>query len=266
MDRLAVLDHFAKLGAAMSQGKRESLPTKSFAIPESKAKKIGVSGEIKGEAKGKYPIPDERHARNALARVSQHGTPAERQAVRSKVYSKFPGLKEGFESRHGESPTSKGNIKKVEQGGIGKTAEDVLYAALFSELEKIGGYPPPFLLELLKEAGLFSRMGLATKKGVEAAGSKARDLYNAAQVGTGNLMTGEFGHAGEHAAQKLMTTASPTKALMVMAADPHAQKAVIRKAKNVGRRIQTGAQNLAEQTRAALTGTSGPPMVPSFAG
>lgn len=140
MDRLVVIEHFAKLGMAMSQERRESLPTKAFAIPETKAKKIGVGGEIKGEAKGKYPIPDEKHARNALARVSQHGTPAERQAVRSKVYSKFPGLKEGFEVRHGESPTAKGNIKKVEQGGIGKTAEDLLYAALFSELEKIYGH------------------------------------------------------------------------------------------------------------------------------
>jgi len=264
VDRLAVIERFAKLGSAMSQARRESLPTKAFAIPETKAKKIGVGGEIKGEAKGKYPIPDEKHARNALARVSQKGTPAERQAVRSKVYSKFPGLKEGFQERHGESPTAKGNIAKKEQGGIGKTAEAVRYAALFSELEKIGGISP-LMLEMLKEAGLFSRAGMATKKGVEAAGKKARDLYNAAQVGTGDLMTGSFGHAGEHAAQKLMTTASPTKALLVAAADPHAQKAVLRGAQNVGRRIQTGAENLLANTRAAL-GTGGPPMVPSFAG
>jgi hypothetical protein len=102
----------------MSLTTREKLPSKSFAIPETKAKKIGVSGEIKGEAKGKYPIPDMKHARNALARVSQKGTPGERAAVRKKVYSKFPGLKEGFEERHGESPTAKGNLKKKEQGGI----------------------------------------------------------------------------------------------------------------------------------------------------
>lgn len=120
MDRFALIEKFA---GKMSQERREDLPSKAFAVPESKAKKIGVSGEIKGEAKGKYPIPDMKHARNALARVSQHGTPAEREAVRKKVYSKFPGLKEGFEESHGgESPTSKENIKKVEQGGIGKVA------------------------------------------------------------------------------------------------------------------------------------------------
>jgi len=111
-----------KVAAKMTQTKREALPSKSFAVPQSKAKKIGVAGEIKGEAKGKYPIPDVKHARNALARVSQFGSPAEREAVRSKVYGKFPHLKAGFEQRHGESPTSKGNIKKVEQGGIGKSA------------------------------------------------------------------------------------------------------------------------------------------------
>ena len=111
-----------KVAAKMTLERREALPAKSFAVPETKAKKIGVAGEIKGEAKGKYPIPDIKHAKNALARVSQHGTPGERQAVRSKVYSKFPGLKEGFEERHGESPTAKENVKKVEQGGIGKTS------------------------------------------------------------------------------------------------------------------------------------------------
>ena len=111
-----------KLAGKMTLQHRESLPSKSFAVPESKAKKIGVSEEIKGEAKGKYPIPDEKRARNALARVSQFGNPAERVAVRKKVYSKYPQLREGFEQRHGESPTTKKNIKKVEQGGIGKAA------------------------------------------------------------------------------------------------------------------------------------------------
>jgi len=129
MDRQALLTilDFAKEAEAekaagkMSLERRESLPQKAFAVPAPKAKKIGVEHEIKGEAKGKYPIPDMKHARNALARVSQHGSPAEREAVRSKVYSKYPGLKEGFKEQHGgQSPTAKGNIKKQEQGGIGK--------------------------------------------------------------------------------------------------------------------------------------------------
>jgi hypothetical protein len=118
----AFFDELEKISGVMSLQRREGLSSKSFAVPAAKAKKIGVAGEIKGEAKGKYPIPDERHARNALARVSQFGNPAEREAVRKKVYSKYPGLKAGFEQRHGESPTAKKNIKKIEQGGIGKAA------------------------------------------------------------------------------------------------------------------------------------------------
>ena len=38
----------------------------------------------------RYPIEDEAHARNALARVSQDGTPAEQEIVRRKVHQTFP--------------------------------------------------------------------------------------------------------------------------------------------------------------------------------
>lgn len=40
----------------------------------------------------RYPIEDANHARNALARVSQHGTPAEKATVRAKVHRKYPGI------------------------------------------------------------------------------------------------------------------------------------------------------------------------------
>jgi len=42
----------------------------------------------------RYPIEDASHARNALSRVSQNGTPAEKAAVRSKVHAKYPGVGE----------------------------------------------------------------------------------------------------------------------------------------------------------------------------
>lgn len=41
----------------------------------------------------KYPIPDISHARNALSRVSQHGTPSQKKRVRAAVTKKFPSLK-----------------------------------------------------------------------------------------------------------------------------------------------------------------------------
>lgn len=55
---------------------RNKLKKKQFALPGKRA----------------YPIPDIAHARNALARVAQHGTPAEQKTVRAAVYKKFPEL------------------------------------------------------------------------------------------------------------------------------------------------------------------------------
>lgn len=39
-----------------------------------------------------YPIPDASHARNALARVAQHGSPAEKKQVRAAVHRKYPSI------------------------------------------------------------------------------------------------------------------------------------------------------------------------------
>jgi hypothetical protein len=67
--------------ARLSYAERKKMPKKEFAVP---SKKEG--------GKGGYPIPDASHARNALARVSQHGSPAEKKEVRAKVHAKYPGI------------------------------------------------------------------------------------------------------------------------------------------------------------------------------
>lgn len=54
---------------------RNAIPTKSFALPGRR-----------------YPINDPNHARNALSRVSQNGTPEEKSEVRSAVHRKYPGI------------------------------------------------------------------------------------------------------------------------------------------------------------------------------
>ena len=41
----------------------------------------------------RYPIHDIKHARNALARVAQHGTSSEKKTVRAAVTRKYPSLK-----------------------------------------------------------------------------------------------------------------------------------------------------------------------------
>jgi hypothetical protein len=65
--------------ATLSSKKRKALPKKSFAVP--------------GERK--YPINDPAHARNALARVAQHGTPAEQKKVKAAVRKKYPNMGKG---------------------------------------------------------------------------------------------------------------------------------------------------------------------------
>ena len=62
--------------ARLSYGARKKLPAAAFAEPKQR----------------KYPVVDESHARNALSRVSQFGSPAEKATVRAKVKSKFPGM------------------------------------------------------------------------------------------------------------------------------------------------------------------------------
>jgi len=81
--------------AVLSSKKRQSLPSKSFALP-------GKGEGPKGKGAGSYPIPDESHARNALARVSQHGTPSEKATVRAKVAAKYPGISVGGGPKKGK--------------------------------------------------------------------------------------------------------------------------------------------------------------------
>jgi hypothetical protein len=40
----------------------------------------------------RYPIHDAAHARNALSRVSQHGTDKEKARVRAAVKRRYPGI------------------------------------------------------------------------------------------------------------------------------------------------------------------------------
>jgi hypothetical protein len=60
--------------AKLTSARRSSLPRGSFAIPSRRA----------------YPIHDRSHAANALARVSQHGTPSQRAQVRGAVCRRYP--------------------------------------------------------------------------------------------------------------------------------------------------------------------------------
>ena len=67
--------------AVLTTRARNRLPAKEFAGPDRS-----------------FPIPDESHARNALARASQHASPALEAKIRAKVHRKFPGIEMGHAS------------------------------------------------------------------------------------------------------------------------------------------------------------------------
>jgi hypothetical protein len=61
--------------ARLTAATRDRLPTASFALPGRR-----------------YPINDASHARNALSRVSQYGTPRQKATVRAAVHRRYPGI------------------------------------------------------------------------------------------------------------------------------------------------------------------------------
>lgn len=83
--------------AKLTAKTRKAIPTKDFAV-----------------AGRKYPIEDKAHARNALARVAQHGSPAQKAAVKAKVAKKFPGIAQKTAKRN-----HKGNFTSHNHSAIG---------------------------------------------------------------------------------------------------------------------------------------------------
>lgn len=66
---------------------RNNLPSSDFALPGRR-----------------YPIENPSHARNALARVSQHGDAEEKAKVRAAVHHKYPDIgKEKADRRYSRS-------------------------------------------------------------------------------------------------------------------------------------------------------------------
>ena len=78
--------------AKLNAKKRNALPGSDFAGPDNS-----------------YPINDANHARNALARASQHASPELKAKIRAKVHNKFPGIRvEGEPSKpRGDRPSKR---------------------------------------------------------------------------------------------------------------------------------------------------------------
>lgn len=66
---------FEKIAKVLTQKGRDKIKASNFALPGRR-----------------YPIHDMTHARAALSRVAQHGSPEEQAKVRAAVHNKYPSL------------------------------------------------------------------------------------------------------------------------------------------------------------------------------
>jgi len=73
---------FTKQATVLTTKARKHIKEENFALPGRR-----------------YPVHDLAHARNALARVAQNGSPEEQASVKKAVYSKYPALKERSEEK-----------------------------------------------------------------------------------------------------------------------------------------------------------------------
>lgn len=80
--------------ADLTAKSRNALPDSAFAL-----------------AGRRYPIENASHARNALARVSQNGTPEEQSQIRSALHRSYPDIDQGAQPE---------NRKRVVAAMIGK--------------------------------------------------------------------------------------------------------------------------------------------------
>lgn len=90
--------------STLNAAERNKLKTSDFALPKERA----------------YPIHNIAHARDALSRVSQYGTPEEQEKVRAAVHKRYPKLAgEKQNVSPNEAPPSKPKFQKPDPSALG---------------------------------------------------------------------------------------------------------------------------------------------------
>lgn len=122
---------------------REHVAEHNFAIPEDR----------------KYPIHDVSHARNALARVSQHGSAEEKARVRGAVFRKYPSLKP---VRKADGPRRVATVA-VRHGNhllMGKRRDNGKWTTPGGHLDPTENFTEGALRELFEETGITTDPGV----------------------------------------------------------------------------------------------------------
>ena len=167
----ASVDFFLKTAkdtasGTLSEADRDKIKHKNFAIP-------------KGE---KYPIHDEEHARNALARVAQFGSMKEQAQVRAAVAKKYPGIDLTEASRPEKRASLSLGLRAINasiQRDRERAREYEDYYRKHASIVKIAQqlYPEwEYLTTEEQEKIAFDMAGIGT--GVRNLASKARGLFN----------------------------------------------------------------------------------------
>lgn len=117
---------------------------------------------------GRYPIHDISHARNALARVSQHGTAEEKKQVRDAVHKKYPGIEQSH-AEGGEVPHDKKNLGQLE-----KSFDKFIHEEAGQKLAD-GGEPKP---EIKDDLGVGDEISMFSHK-MDVTNPEDRAKYSA---------------------------------------------------------------------------------------
>ena len=103
----------------LSAAERRALPDKDFVFP-------GKGEGPKGKQRGAYPIPDKKHARNALAMAAAHASPEKQAKVKAAVKKKYPdievseGVMKFVKDRIGKKKTEKKAQKAMDAGAVAR--------------------------------------------------------------------------------------------------------------------------------------------------
>lgn len=120
-------EHMAE-GGKLDANARAHIAKKNFALPG-----------------GRYPIEDASHARNALARVSQHGSPEEKAKVRAAVHRKYPDMgkadggviSDDMDKGLMSDDDENANVGLMEHNSLGQVHEDSVESPEYQDAERM---------------------------------------------------------------------------------------------------------------------------------
>jgi hypothetical protein len=134
---------------------RNALPDSAFALPGRR-----------------YPIHDLEHARNALSRVAQNGTPEERRKVRAAVARKFGDKIKAFRKHHHNTSVEDQKDVRLATDHSSSTHPWPKDKPGQNWIEKVGGRLPPFIKRVAKH--IMADSGYSQSRAIAAAISQCK--------------------------------------------------------------------------------------------